>query len=285
MEFLSLDEIAVLENEIQQEQRALFNNRAVITKTKSNQWLFFNDCIGLLFNPNYKSKYFSEPATKLAQLKFEIENKLKNFYLKPGRKIEYVFKLIHKKELKNIFFEVNESYPSVNGYSVLIRKVVNTNSLTNGLTKRDIKDYIERIIAEAVDIEFEAYRTIPQIISDDLLNNWYCLNGPAKREILHIINRHIERGWVINNFMNPSTKRILDIKVKDIKNRELYVSTIEYWYLRWWDTKKSVYTFPYRETTRQRYILRKVDGIWKIYEVIMPAPRTSVPHRRKYASI
>ncbi|MCK9279697.1 MAG: hypothetical protein M0P71_03670 [Melioribacteraceae bacterium] len=283
MEFLSLDEIAFLENEIHSEQRALFNNRAIITKTKSNQWLFFNDCIELLFNPNYISKYFSEPATKLAQLKFEIENKLKNFYLKPGRKIEYVFKLVHKKELKNIIFDEIESYPSVKGYSALIRKVSNTNSVANELTERDIKDYIERIIAEAIDIEFEAYQTIPQIISDDLLNYWYCPNGPAKKEILHIINRHIERGWVINNFMNPSTKRILDIKVKDIKNKELYVSTIEYWYLRWWDTKKNAYTYPYRETTRQRYILRKVEGIWKIYEIIMPAPRTSVPHRRKYS--
>lgn len=60
MEFLSLDEIAFLENEIHSEQRALFNNRAIITKTRSNQWLFFNDCILLSFNTYPISEYSKE---------------------------------------------------------------------------------------------------------------------------------------------------------------------------------------------------------------------------------
>lgn len=82
--------------------------------------------------------------------------------------------------------------------------------------------------------------------------------------------------------MNPSTKRILSIKVRRIEKEEILVSTTEYWYLRWWDSKDNSYTYPYRETCRQQYVLRKHDGIWKVYEFIRPAPRTSVPHRRKY---
>lgn len=115
-----------------------------------------------------------------------------------------------------------------------------------------------------------------------LLNTWFCPNGPAKKEILHVLYRHKERGWILNNYMNPSTKRILSIKVRKIEKREIFVATAEYWYLRWWDTKKNSYAFPYRETNRQQYILRKDNGIWKVYETIRPAPRTSIPHRRKY---
>ena len=84
--------------------------------------------------------------------------------------------------------------------------------------------------------------------------------------------------------MNPSTKRILSIKVKDIVKKEIFVTTIEYWYLRWWDSKNKSYAFPYRETSRQQYVLRKDNGIWKVYEAIRPALRTSLPNRRNYAS-
>jgi hypothetical protein len=120
------------------------------------------------------------------------------------------------------------------------------------------------------------------IIDYELLNTWFCQNGPAKKEIMHVLTRHKERGWILTNPMNPSTKRVLMLKVKKIDIREIFVSTTEYWYLRWWDNKKNCYAFPYRETNRQQYVLRKHEGIWKVYETIRPAPRTSIPNRRKY---
>ncbi|MEW6508211.1 MAG: hypothetical protein AB1432_10745 [Bacteroidota bacterium] len=73
------------------------------------------------------------------------------------------------------------------------------------------------------------------------------------------------------------------LNLKKIDIREIFVSTTEYWYLRWRDTKKNSYAFPYRETNRQMYVLRKDNGIWKVYETIRPAPRTSIPNRRKYS--
>ena len=48
----------------------------------------------------------------------------------------------------------------------------------------------------------------------------FCPFGPAKKEIVHVLTRHIERGWILTNPMNPSTKRILSIKVKDIVKNE-----------------------------------------------------------------
>ncbi len=79
-----------------------------------------------------------------------------------------------------------------------------------------------------------------------------------------------------------------------IEKTEIFVSTTEYRYLRWWNTKENSYTYPYRETNKQQYILRKGGGIscsiqppkdkrkWKVYEIIRPYPRTSIPNIRVY---
>ena len=283
MEYLSLKDIISQRKDINHELDLLLSNKAAVTKPNSLQWLFFVDCFKALFNPNSYSKFSSLTKSNKAQLKFEIEDKLRKFYLRPGRKIDFVFQMIHKKELKNIFYADEDSYPHIGEYAVLVRDTSKELSPNNGLTEKDIKEYIERVIAEAVDTEFEAYQTLPEIIEDKLLNNWFYPFGPAKKEILHILSRHKERGWVLTNPLNPSTKRILSIKVKDIVKNEIFVSTTEYWYLRWWDFKNNSYAFPYRETSRQQYILRKDNGIWKVYEVVRPAPRTSIPNRRKYS--
>ena len=61
-----------------------------------------------------------------------------------------------------------------------------------------------------------------------------------------------------------------------------YKFETEYWYLRWWDINKDACTFPYRETNRQSYILKKDKGICKVFQFIRSQPRTSVPQRRDY---
>ena len=64
-----------------------------------------------------------------------------------------------------------------------------------------------------------------------------------------------------------------------ISNNEAFVNTVEYWYLRWCNYHEGAYTYPYRETNIQLYILRKeLDG-WKVFENLRLAPRTSVPHK------
>jgi hypothetical protein len=284
VEYLSLDETVAMKGEVIRELELLFSNKAAVGKPNSLQWRFFKDCTDKLFNPKLSSQFSSFPNVRKAQLKFETEDKLKRFYLRPGRKIDFVFQIMHKKDLQNIFFDDADSYPEIGGYSVLIRDTSKEVGPTFGLTEKDIKEYIERVVTEAIDTEFEAYQTLPNIITDEQLSRWFYSTGPAKKEILHVLTRHKERGWILTNPMNPSTKRILSIKVKDILKKEIFVTTTEYWYLRWWDTKKNSYAFPYRETSRQQYILRKDTGIWKIYEAIKPAPRTSIPNRRSYVT-
>jgi len=58
--------------------------------------------------------------------------------------------------------------------------------------------------------------------------------------------------------------------------------------------QKKIPIYPYRETNKQHYILRKGGGIScsiqppkdkrksKVYEIIRPYPRTSIPNRRVY---
>lgn len=281
MEYLSLPDIRSLEYRIKDELSSLLSNKAIVTKPNSFQWKFLSDCVNKLFNPNHNSKFGLLNSTKLAQLKFEVEDKLRKFYLRPGKSINYVFKMIHKKELKSFVDDDDIDYPSIGGYSILIRDSLKE-STNYTLSPKDIKDYIERVVTEAIETEFKAYMMLPNIIPDVILDKWFIPNSPAIKEIMHVVVRHKERGWILTNPLNPSTKRILRMKVRKKENGEVFVSTTEYWYLRWWNTKENSYTYPYRETNRQQYVLRKHKGNWKVYETIRPQPRTSIPHRRKY---
>ncbi len=56
-------------------------------------------------------------------------------------------------------------------------------------------------------MEFQAYSELPEIIEDKVLDKCFHPSGSAKKEIMHVLLRHQEKGWVITNHMNPSTKR------------------------------------------------------------------------------
>lgn len=100
------------------------------------------------------------------------------------------------------------------------------------------------------------------------------------KEILNVLNRHKLRGWILSNTLNPSTKRLLDVKVKEIKGDVAFVNTVEYWYLRWLDQANDSYVYPYWATNRQKYVLKKDLGDWKVFENLRPMPRSSNMMRR-----
>ena len=182
MEYLAFEEAIIKKKDIADELDLLLSNKALVAKPNALQWKFLRDCTNVLLNPKFQSKFSLLSKSQKAQLKHEAEDKLKKYYLRPGRKINYVFQIVHKKELANIFNGEAGEYPHVGGYSVLIRDTSNEVTPYHNLTEKDIKEYIERVITEAVDTEFEAYQTLPKIIE----------------------------------------------KVKDIKKKEIFVSTTEY---------------------------------------------------------
>ncbi len=221
VEYLSLQEVITLEEDIKKEMALLLSNKAVVLKPNSLQWQFFCDCGNKLFNAGQTSKFSSLNNSQRAQLKFEAEDKLKRFYLRPGRQINFVFKMVHKKELKNIFFDEADSYPDIGEYSVLVINTTKEINIKDSISEKDIKEYIERVVTEAVETEFKAYMKLPKIISDVILDKCFMTDSPAVKEIMHVLIRHKERGWIISNPMNPSTKRILSLKVKKIEKGEV----------------------------------------------------------------
>ena len=173
-----------------------------------------------------------------------------------------------------------ENYPDLAGYCILIRDLTIETAKIFSNTLKDSKLYLERVIAESIDVEFRAYMALPNIKTDEL-QKWFCLESPAIKEIINLLLRHQKKGWVISNQMNPSTKRLLNVRLKKITQKEAIVNTMEYWYLRWWDLNNESYTYPYRETNRQIYILKRKVENWKVFENLRPSPRSSTPHRKK----
>ncbi len=279
MEYLSLNEIRSQAEVCRAHAESLLTTKSLVGKPKSRQWRFFRDAIARLLSESYTSDLDGLPAAQAAQLKFEIEDKLKQFYLRDGNALRFVFVLVHHSDLGMYGIE-EDSYPRLCGYCVVVRDLLNEQIGQNATDGRDLPLYLERIVGECVDAEFAAYAALPEIRTDQL-KRWFAVNSPAYREVLHILTHHRQRGWVISNALNPSTKRLLTTKVKQIQNGEATVNTMEYWYLKWWDTRKKRYVYPYRETNRQMYILQKTLDGWRVVQNLRPAPRSSVPGRWK----
>jgi|WetSurMetagenome_2_1015567.scaffolds.fasta_scaffold08649_4 hypothetical protein len=278
MEYLSLDEIRDKSNEVRQALDDLLATKVVVGKGNARQWRFFKDCIKLLFDPRFASEFENIQPIQSAQFKFEVEDKLNKFYLHPGKPIEFVFSLVHKSKLSDFGITDETGYPMLAGYSALIRDLLidcDNNSINN---KANIRLYLERVITEANDAEFSAYQALPAIKTDELAK-WFCEDSPAIKEIINLLNHHQKRRWIISNPFNPSTRRLLKIKITDIKVDEAMASTTEYWYLRWWDEKEGSYAYPYRETNNQKYILKPEGQEWKVYMNLRPQPKSSTPHR------
>jgi len=278
MEYLSLDEIRDKSSRIKQALETLLATKAMVGKPGAKQWRFFRECVESLFTPDLTTGFKNLKPVQAAQFKFEVEDKLNRFYLHPGKSLEFVFSLVHRSKLSGFGIENDSAYPKLADYCVLIRdlSIENDRDSINEHVKLSL--YLERVVAEGIEAEFRAYQALPDFKTEEL-TKWFCADSPALKEILNLLNRHKKKGWFINNPMNPSTKRLLNIRVKNIKSEEAMVTTTEYWYLRWWDENEDSYVYAYRETNNQTYILRPESKEWKVFMNLRPQPRTSIPHR------
>ncbi|RJP19442.1 MAG: hypothetical protein C4529_11270 [Deltaproteobacteria bacterium] len=276
-EFLSHPEIAVRAEEIRMALNSLKVQKSLVGKPSAEQWRFFNACGERLLSPGKPSEFDQISSSRSAQLKFEVEDKLRRYYNHPGKFVDYVFSLVHKGKLPGKRVSYPE-YPNLAGYCLLVR-AVREDYVAREDKSADTRPLIERVVSGCVDAEFAAYAALPEIKTDEI-NRWFCIDGPAYREIMNLLVRHKARGWTLSNNLNPSTKRLIDIRVKTVDAEEAIVHTTEYWYLRWWDTKKLSYVYPYRETNRQTYIVKQENGTWKVFQNLRPSPRSSAPNRR-----
>ncbi len=279
MEYLSLAEIRSKSAAISTALEMLIKTKTVANKPNAKQWRFLRDCVRCLLTSDTDSEFRGLLPVQAAQLKFEAEDRLKRYYLRPGKAVDIVFSIVHKTALAAPGMPDREGYPSLAGYSVLVRDVSSDRRSVQEAPV-DLKIYLERVITECIDAEFRAYSSLPQINQEEL-RRWFSADSPALKEIINLLTRHQKRGWVISNPMNPSTKRLLNIKVKKIFGGEAVANTMEYWYLRWFDVNSGSYTYIYRETNRQTYVVKKEADGWKIFQNLRPSPRSSIPHRWK----
>ncbi len=122
---------------------------------------------------------------------------------------------------------------------------------------------IHRIIHHANQAQFEAYRALPEVKTDEL-KKYYTENGSAYKVIVDILERSAAQNRVITEpENNPSYYTIHEIKILK-KNGRIVAETQEHWYLRWYCLTTHTFIKKYDETNRQIYILRKVKGVWKI---------------------
>jgi len=285
VEYLSPDGIRGRSGGCIAELETILAAKALAGKPRARQWRFFRDAVCRLASGNGASEFDSLSRVQSAQLKFEVEDKLRRFYLRPGRAPEFVFTLVHESELPAYGVEDAAAYPRLAGYCVLVRDLAEERVGEGAAATEDVRPYLERVVSACVDAEFAAYSALPEIKLDEVAR-CFCANSPAYREIANLVSRHSQRGWVISNPMNPSTKRLLALRVNRLAGREALVATTEYWYLRWWGTKEKSYVYPYRETNHQLYVLRKEpDDEWRVSENLRPAPRSSAParwHQRRH---
>lgn len=278
MEYLPHADILSRKESIAQSLERLLANRVFAGRPQSRQWLFLRACLDRLFSSGTIPEFDTMPPTRAAQLKFEVEARLKRFYQRPGQADDYAFALIHKK--RAVELGLGDSYPHVAGYCLVAREFPpGAPPLPPGISK-ELEEYLERFIVEAMQAEFTAFATLPAI-RPETLAPYFWGDGPAMREILGALHGCGRRGWVLSNPVNPSTHRLMSVRFKEQQGEELLFVTEEYWYLKWWDTRLERYAYVYRETNRQTYVLRGQGDAWKIYQNIRPLPRTSMPLRWK----
>ncbi|MDO9400079.1 MAG: hypothetical protein Q7T46_01215 [Polaromonas sp.] len=274
MNFLTLAEVRERAPEIRAWFDVLMGNRSLAPKKNAAQWQFFRLCLDQTLGASPQSADWR--PLQIAQYKFEVENKLRRLYLRDGQPPAFVFRLASRRDAQRENLVVDDEYPEIGGYHLLVSDRRDTSdSLQSATTNRE---HIEMVIAACIDTEFEAYRTLPKI-DDTKISPWFVSQGPAHRDLLHALERVAQRALVLTNPRNPSTRRLLSINIKEIVGDTAEVRTVEYWYLRWWSLIESKYHYTYRETTRHTYILKQHAGNWLVEEIIRPQPLQNTPHR------
>jgi len=269
---LTKAEVDLNKSEIKSEFERLFQSKRFAVRTKAKQWEFFRHCFNVLMGEEQGD--FPCDRQTAAQYKFEVANRLGKFYQLPGARIRFVFTLVHKNEADD-FGASDTDYPAANEYMVLVSQ-----NYAQPEAAQERRAILERVVTDAIDAEWAVYKKLPEL---DLqpLEGAFDPEGPAYKRIQNVAVAHHKRQWTISNPLNPSTRRLIDIKVHRASTTSAEVRTVEYWYLRWWSEEKQDYTYIYNETNRQRYFLVWQDGQWLVKENIYPTPRASTPRRWK----
>lgn len=136
--------------------------------------------------------------------------------------------------------------------------------LLDVLLPHGFTEQVLSVVRNAINAEFDAYKYLPKIKVKEI-DKWFSKGGSARTRIVHLLYKHKERGWIINNPLNPSTVELLNVKLKKIQADRATVTTEEYWYLRWFDVKALKYRHVYNVKNDQSYVLvDEGQGTWRV---------------------
>lgn len=268
--YLTKKEIDHYRPEIEEEFRAIIRHPWFSGRKNARQWLFFKHCFGVLIGEMIGD--FPCNEKQAIYYKYEVNERLQRYYLSFGKPIKFVFHLINDKKAGIIDYD-EADYPSCNNYKLRVSYNKNQPDVI-----QEKKLLIEKTIAEAMDAEFDAYRALPALEFTKLAEV-FDTNGSAYKEIVNRIKKHKKRGWIIQGETNPSTKRLIDVRIGSMSESRAEIRTTEYWLLMWWSIPEEKYAHTYKEVNRQRYFLVWKDNRWLVQENIYDKPKTSTPRR------
>ena len=276
-EYLSVQEVREVGGTVREVFRALLASPTVVRRARSRQWVFLKRLFSALLGE--KAPSLQASCAQLAQYKFEVESRLRLYYEIHGSgPVSYIFAIKHRSEAISHGL-IDDAYPAMNGYVLLVAE---TSGATAIPPKRASRQLIERVIDDAVRAELAVYRACPAV---DLtpLDGLFVKDGEKYRYIANIAQQHHKKGWTISQPpTNPSTGRLLSVRVVRTGPDEAEVRTKEYWYLRWWSIKEQKYVDnPWKETSRLMYWLVLRDGRWLVEADHLPRPRAQSPRRMR----
>jgi hypothetical protein len=268
--YLGHDEVLRHRLELAREFEGLVSNPWFSTRKNSRQWQFLKHCFAVLMGEAVGD--FECSKSQATQYKFEISERLNEFYLAFGQPVNHIFALISEKSSIETDGGLRE-YPTSNGYALRVSE--NTLDME---TSRLRKHLLERTIADAIERELAVYRTLPEI-SLRLLDGVYDPDGEAYKKIALIAAGCQERGWSMRNNLNPSTARLMNIKISRMTDTVAEVRTREYWLLQWFSVEQGKNVYRYKEENWQTYFLSWNNDHWLVVDNPYPPPKLSTPRR------
>lgn len=267
---LSKKELEHYREGIEKEFAVLMGHRRFSGRRNARQWQFFRHCFHVLMD-NRKGD-FDCTDKEAVNYKFEVNSKLRRHYLSFGEPIEFVFSLVSERK-DGRSDSADEDYPSSNGYYL---RVFFNKDRPDKIQLRKL--LIEKTVGWAIDAEFRAYEKLPDLLTEEL-EQVFETSCSAYKRILNLLRSHQKRGWSLSNTDNPSTKRLIDIKIRQMTDNFAEVDTTEYWLLMWWSAEKQKYAHTYNETNRQKYFLTRKKKKWLVGDNPYEKPKTSTPRR------
>lgn len=124
------------------------------------------------------------------------------------------------------------------------------------------EENIKTLINEANKLEFDIYKSIPELEGMSKLRNYFTANGTALKLIKGYIDGILRNGRKLR--LPGSFFEILSIETINISNDRAEVKTQEKWRLLWYKIVSDKNEAIYDILNEQMYYLKKIKGEWKI---------------------